>query len=563
MMRGRVMWRWVMVVSMAALAASCGDEGSDGGEVGGDEVGESGVSTVVPDGKADDYFSTVGQEYTVTGETFAVVDAGCLEENAEAPMGAETVCKLRSVGLKNFAIGWILNQYIIDKHDSDNEDWGGFTAMTRPESFMGLETSALDEDGRFTYTFTSELSGPLDLLDVMPVKPCEGQAGQCFTLEVPVLDNATLAKTETGSEWYRSAPFNAYDPGTYTGEKESLALRIEAYPRSNDAFLEYNKLFSDAQLAKAGGKLRIGVFVGWDYYEDRYDLQTAKEVYRWLVDEQGFKSPVESYDDYGIASGELTKTIQVEGREVEVEAILVHPGQGDPADPGFAGQMKEAMVKAFTERQIIIYEGHAGPLYGFALANWRSTEAGELDDSELPLLDIPSDFYQVVLASGCDTYMVADSLYAIPVKSGRVDLDVITTSSFSNAAGRGRTSKALMGAVINQDDQGQLRPTTYGKLLRELNREWYMTPIYGVHGIDDNPRANPFADPTRLCQPCGGHGECGGDDNLCLQLNDAEAVCGVLCKVDDDCPQDFACFKVADADTIFASQCVPKGLTCQ
>src|SRR5690606_7475786 len=133
------------------------------------------------------------------------------------------------------------------------------------------------------------------------------------------------------------------------------------------------------------------------------------------------------------------------------------------------------------------------------LANWNATEAGELDDSELPGLAIPENFYQVVLASGCDTYMVADSLYLNPVKQGRVDLDIITTSSFSNAAGQGRTSKVLLGAVLNQDEAGSLAPKMYGEILRELNQEYWMTPLYGVHGIDDNPRTNPFANPDVNC----------------------------------------------------------------
>ncbi len=187
------------------------------------------------------------------------------------------------------------------------------------------------------------------------------------------------------------------------------------------------------------------------------------------------------------------------GKDVPVSVLLVHPGQGDPSSVGFASQMKAAMIKAFSERQIVIYEGHAGPLYGFALANWNVTEAGELDDSELPSLSIPENFYQVVLASGCDTYMVADALYENPVKQGRIDLDVITTSSFSNAAGKGRTAKVLVDAVVNQKQGGQLAPQMFGQLLRDLNQEYWMTPIYGVHGIDDNPRVNPFADVSKLC----------------------------------------------------------------
>lgn len=547
--------KWFLVCGVAGVLAlsACGQEGAQPSGEG------QGVAELVRPGKADNYFSTVGQEYTVTGQTFALAEPGCLEDEAQS----KDACARQAAGLKNFEIAWILNQYVIDKHDSANENWGGFTAMTRPESFEALDAGSIDGDGRFGYTFTSELSGPLDLLEEMPVKDCEDGQGLCFTLEVPVLDHSTLASLETGREWYRKAPFSDYDPATYTGEKESLTLRIEPFPRSSDAFLEYGKLFSPQQLAKAEGKLRIGVFVGWDYYDARYDLQTAREVYRWLTLDQGFQSPVDSYEDYGIDADELRKTIKVNGQEVQVEVKLVHPGQGDPASPAFAGQMKEAMIKAFGQRQIIIYEGHAGPLYGFALANWRQTEAGELDDSELPGMDVPQGFYQVVLASGCDTYMVADSLYQLPEKQGRVDLDVITTSSFSNAAGRGRSAKALMRAVVNQEDGGSLRPQTYGALLRELNYELFMTPIYGVHGIDDNPRANPFADASVLCQPCTAQEQCGGQGNACLQVEPGVSVCGVSCKTDEDCPQDFGCFQIAQGDTIYDAQCAPKTLSCQ
>ena len=102
-----------------------------------------------------------------------------------------------------------------------------------------------------------------------------------------------------------------------------------------------------------------------------------------------FKSPVATYDDLKIDSGEFTKTIKVNGKDVLVSVLLVHPGQGDPASVTFAGQMKAALIKAFGDRQVIVFEGHAGPLYGFALANWNVTEAGGADDSEPPGLSIP------------------------------------------------------------------------------------------------------------------------------------------------------------------------------
>jgi hypothetical protein len=540
----------VVGLGAAALVACSSDSSDPATSPGG------GTASVVPPGKADDFFSTHGQEYTVTGRTRGAIESTCLSASADSPDPAKA-CALQAIGLKNFAIAWFLNQYMIDKQDAPNQDWGGFTAMTRPESYDALEIGAADPNGAFEYRFTSELSGPFDLLDKLPTTPC-GDGEKCFDLEIPVLATSTLQQ----NEWYRKAPYNAYKPETYTGEKETITLSIKPFPRSNDAYLEYGKLFSAEQLAKAGGALKIGMFVGWDYYDARYDLQTAKEVYRWLVTDRGFKSPVGSYDQLGIDSGDLEKTIRVLGKEVPVRVKLVHPGQGDPANPTFAGRMKAELVKAFAERQVVLFEGHAGPLYGFALANWNATEAGELDDTELPFLSIPENFYQVVMASGCDTYMVADSLYLNPVKQGRVDLDVITTTSFSNAAGKGRTSKVVMDAVFNQEHSGELKPKMYGELLRKLNQEYWMTPIYGVHGIDDNPRVNPLADFSKSCEPCSSHASCGGFDTLCVDLGGGDKRCAAKCESNNDCPSGYSCFDMREGNTIISKNCAPTTLSC-
>jgi hypothetical protein len=536
----------------ALVGCSSGGDTPEGGPA--DKTG-----TIVPPGKADNYFSTNAQEYTVTGTTLASIDPSCLTRHAGKP-DAQKLCSLESITLKNFSIAWFLNQYVIAKHDAANQDWGGFTAMTRPESYEALEISEPDQDGKFSYRFTSELSGPLDLLKQIPTQACGED--KCFSLDVPVLPNSTLSQLTTGSEWYRKAPFNAYDPGTYTGDKETLALTIKPYPRSNDAYLEYAKLFSPDQLAKAGGALRIGIFVGWDYNDGRFDLQTAKELYRWLTQDKGFKSPVGSYEELKVDSGEFTKTIKVNGKDVAVAVLLVHPGQGDPAKEAFAGQMKASMIKAFGERQIMIYEGHAGPLYGFSMSDWNQTVTGELDDTELPGLSIPENFYQLVLASGCDTYMVADSLYENPVKQGRVDLDVITTTSFSNAAGKGRTSKVLLDAVINQDAAGQLKPKMFGEILRNLNAEYWMTPLYGVHGIDDNSRVNPFADFSKLCEPCAAASECGGFDSQCVDYGGGSKHCATKCETNNDCPTGYNCFDIRFSDTITTKACAPTTLSC-
>lgn len=522
---------------------------------------ETEAAGLVPPGKADDFFSTDAMEYTVEGRIQATIDDACLERNADSP-DPQRRCAEEIIGLENFAVAWFLNTYIIDKHDAPNEQWGGFTGMTRPASYEALDVGEV-ADGAFEYTFTSELSGPVDLLSLMPTTPCsDDPSARCFELEIPVVPNDTLRKMDTGDEWYRDAPYSAYAPELYEGEKEVLELRITPYERSNDAFLEYDKLFAPEQLAKADGALKIGLFVGWDYYDARYDLLGAEATYDHLTRDLGLQSPVDTFDDYGIDSGSFTGEIEVQGKTVPVDVILVHPGQGDPADPVFAGSMKDQLVKAFAERQVIAFEGHAGPLYGFALANWRETEAGELDDSELPFLDVQDDFYQVVMVSGCDTYMVADSLYQIPAKTGRTDLDVITTSTFSNAANPGRTTASLLQAVMNQQGpEGELEPLTYGWLIRELNRDMW-SPLFGVHGIDDNPRSNPLADTSVACEPCISDEDCGGNGNMCVQINDTQTVCTTLCQSDADCNDSETCYDVTDGTNIIGSQCIPTSLSC-
>lgn len=509
---------------------------------------DSSVMRWVPPGKTDDYFSTAGREYTVTGASTLV-----LAED-DAALGDEEATRarlLQAAGLKNFAIAWFLNQYVIDKHDAPNENYGGFTAMTRPASYETLAIEPVDGAERtWRYTFTSELSGPRDLLSAMPTEACPDDASKrCFDLEIPVL----TADQMSADEWYRRSPWGSWNPETYSGAKEKLALRIEPYPESNDAYLEYGKLF-------AGNRVTVGIFVGWDYYEARYDLQDGRALYDWLL-AQGFTAPVESFDALGLTSGSFTKKIRAFERELEVDVVLYHPGMGDPTDPVFSRRARDMMFDALQTRQIVVYEGHAGPLYGFSLTDWNATSEGDLDDSLLGGLQIPAGLYQIVLAAGCDTYMVADALYALDVKAGRKDLDVITTSTFGSALAGGRTTMALLGAVVNTNGPGgSVEAQKYGEILRAMNATSWTAPIFGVHGIDDNPRSNPLVAPSVHCKVCHEQADC-GTGALCIGgipgTEDGSGRCTVDCRTDADCRSGEVCYEVADGTTIVGHQCIP------
>ena len=55
---------------------------------------------------------------------------------------------------------------------------------------------------------------------------------------------------------------------------------------------------------------------------------------------------------------------------------------GTDTDPDTAAGgivLEKDMRESLNTRDVIIYSGHSGPFYGFALANWKKTDEGDLD----------------------------------------------------------------------------------------------------------------------------------------------------------------------------------------
>jgi hypothetical protein len=97
-------------------------------------------------------------------------------------------------------------------------------------------------------------------------------------------------------------------------------------------------------------------------------------------------------------------------------------------------RLKEDLITTLETREVVIYSGHSGPFWGFSMANWNKTEAGELDDNEIASLDLPT-FYQLVLAEGCETYAMGEAFFANPAKTKRDNVDIVTTTTYSTAEG--------------------------------------------------------------------------------------------------------------------------------
>jgi hypothetical protein len=533
------------VFSLLAGCAGVEPTGLDEGE----EFVEDAV--VVPEGKADDFLSMSAREYVVTG-TASVT----LEDRFTSATEAQRMARARElVSLRQIAIAWFLNQYLVDKDDEEeNADYGGFGAMAKAGDYEALQIRRVGTSLRYTFQFRQLLAGRTNLMSLLPVRTSSTGA-RTFTLTVGRPTNEQMAQLETNHEWYRESPWDGWDPAEVsTSQKEDLTLTIAPEVESHDAWFDYARLFED-------GVLDIDVHFGWDYHE-AYHVSHARAFYSWLR-ERGFTSPVSSFSALTPDSGPLHRTIRANGRTVRVEVRIFYGKDGSITDPDTdaGGRRLEAdMRTSLATRDVIVYSGHSGPFYGFALGNWRETEEGDLDDSEMSTVQMPADRYQIVVAEGCDTYQIGSAFAQNPAHPNLRGLDVITTTSFSNASTPAAVQD-FVSRLIERDSRGRHRPRTVSSLLSDLdaNVGSGFHTMYGIHGIDDNPRIHPYVDREMLGEACAYNSDCGELGNLCVRMTDGERACTAACTDDSGCPTDWSCRQIASssAGAIYGRACVP------
>lgn len=512
---------------------------------GGDELDEDAEDGfVVEDGKADDYLSLKAKEYVVTGTARVVVEDGATIIRARNLMHHE-----------HTAITWFLNQYLVDKeggeHGDANYGYGGFSAMVKNGAY---EDSTLVQRNATTWEFQFEqvIAGRKNLMSKLPLN----SRGE-FTIEV---GKPTNAEMERDPEWYRKAPWDAWNPANVPADqKETLTLSIREETKSSDGWWDYARMMDD-------GVLTIDAHFGYDYNPEQMHVTDSKALYKWLVD-RGFRSPVSSFDRLTNTSGALKKKIDANGREVTVEIRIFYPKVGAANDPDTdAGgrQLERDMLSSLKDRDVIVFSGHSGSLYGFALANWKKTDEGDLDDSELAVAQLARDKYQLVFAEGCNTYMLGHTMLQNPSKQGK-NLDVITTTSFSVSFS---PVQDFLARLLELDSLGRLRPRTMTQTIADLDlyTEGEPSPtMYGIHGIDDNPKVHPFANLENACKRCSSNAACGGVGNACVSVGSSGRRCVAACTDDAACGAGYKCKAVASASTstIYGSYCVPSNNVCQ
>ncbi|MFT7580478.1 MAG: hypothetical protein ACI9MR_002149 [Myxococcota bacterium] len=512
------------------------------------------IGSIVEAGKADDFLSASAQEYYVEGSaTITLGDAWHLKSEDEQRTEIR-----RLIPFKQVVTGWFLNIYLVDKddHDKTGETYGGFKALTKNGSYEDLDIRLVDESTvTWAFDFRQEIGGQNDLIGALPDAKSSGDGSWVFPLVVGKIGVEEMQQLETDKEWYRKSPWGSFNPANVDAERlETMTLTIRPEPASEDAWLETDRLFED-------GKLSVGMHFGWDYHNAYHEVH-SKEIYDWLVG-RGFKSPVDSWADLTHNAGPLTGTTKYRGKTVTVEVSIFWGRTGDATDPDTAAggkQLEADMLDSLANREVVVFNGHSGPFYGFALANWKKTAEGDLDDSELATVPLNTGVYQLVVAEGCDTYALGQAFYDNPFKDGLTDLDVITTTSFSNAS-TANSVKDVMNRLLGERG-GQVSPSLFSTLLRDLdNNSYWFSSMYGVHGIDDNPKVHPFADLNRVCTPCTSHSAC-GDGMQCVRMVDGERACVAECTASTGCGAGFACRNVQSSGWLRHKVCAPNGLAC-
>jgi hypothetical protein len=519
-----------------------------------DDLGEPEDGVVVPEGKEDDFFSLTAYEYVVEGRTRVTIESSL----ATASAAARRARAEELIGYKQVAIAWFLTEYLVEKEATDaNAEFGGFGGMAKGGAWEDLDVVAVDAR-TYEFTFRQIIAGGRNLMSALPLRTATGGRRE-WVFEIGKPTNAELGQLETNAEWYRDEPWDSWNPATAPADKkETLVLGVTRARASTDAWLDYDALLAD-------GKLDIDLHFGWDYH-DAYHVKHARAMFTWLKD-RGFKAPVTTFDKLTRTSGAFTRTVEADGRTVKVEVRVFYGKTGSSTDPDTAagGRQLEADARAsLATRDVIVYSGHSGPFYGFALANWKLTDEGDLDDAEMATVTMPANRYQVVVAEGCDTYQVGAAFARNPAKPDGRFLDVVTTTSFSNAA-TPASVQDILSHLLERDSRGRLRPRTVKALLSSLdgNSGGFHT-MYGIHGIDDAPAMHPFAIAENLCSECEVNSDCGGVGNSCVRVGDEGRRCVTACSDDRGCPDGYACRAIASSSTstIYGNACVPVDLRC-
>ncbi|MDB4933123.1 MAG: hypothetical protein JWP87_95 [Labilithrix sp.] len=473
-------------------------------------------SSVEPDAdsSADEinYRSTAGQEFALsTNVTFKL----SAETQALSGDAKDAAVLVQAQTLRDSVLDTITSE--LDKlwPEEERTSNAGVAIQYRQASAALADLKALP-DGSYGLTVSGEFAGIKDLERRLPMKTA---VGKTF---LPI--NADLGE----------------------GSKE-LQVFITPVARSLNAYPKYLEMFADG--------LDIGVHLGGDHNTPPQDINHARSVYDDLV-ASGFRSPVAKFEDLKIDSGPLTSAIKVKGQDVPVRVRIVH---ADMSTPETRNLLVDAYKASAKDADVIIYDGHAGrrlDYSGVVLA--YNPARSSIPANEFKTFET-TDKQQVYLFNGCETYTgYADKLYENPKRKPE-NTDIITTGNFSAIQSKANQVISFIHSFIDQRS-GAWIPRSWDSVLAKMNavgeRSW--VHIYGVHGLDDNPKVSPLADVSKVGAACTNDSQCGAPDSRCIVVSASSKVCGVACADTAGCPTGTKCVLPRGRTSADDQQCSPQ-----
>lgn len=482
------------------LATACGTEGA---AAGGDT-----------DSSSDEinYRSTSGQEFALsTSVTFKPsAETLALQGDAKQQALLEQAQQLRNRTLT--AITAELDKLWPEEMRTTS---AGVAIQYRQASAAMSELMPLPGGAGYGVTVTGEFAGVKDLEKKLPLKTVDGKVFLPITTDIGA-GSVDLQVTVT-----------------------PIARSLNAYPK-------YLDMFADG--------LDIGVHIGGDHDTPPQDIDHARSVYDDLV-ASGFKSPVARFEELKIDSGPLTSSIKVKDAVVPVRVSIFHV---DMSTPETRNLVIDAYKNSAKTADVIIYDGHAGRQLDYSGVVLAYNPARASIPASTFKDFVTTDKQQVYLFNGCETYTgYADKLYENP-KRNPTNTDVITTGNFSAIQTKANQVIAFIHSLIDQKN-GVWLPRSWDSVLQRMNavgeRSW--VHVYGVHGLDDNPKASPLADVSKVGAACTTDADCGAADSKCLTLT-AGKRCGMACADTAGCPTGTACVLPKNKTSADDQQCVPK-----
>ena len=469
---------------------------------------------------AGEYVSTNAREFTLTASA-----------HAEFPPNYENLPFVEKEPALNQAMDRRLNQIArsVKQHikavlapfnDGETGEKAAYFTYFRRNESRSADYVAPAGDEQFRFDFQLEFVGSYYLMSKL--SPDTGAGRRTFEVEVGDASDS---------------------------QRERVEFEIRGH-QSHDAFPRYTELFED-------GVFDIAIHFGGDYNEERLDLETARWLVELLIDDGWVNPEVSSFETLTMDSPPFTRSLEIEGRPLEVQVYLYH---SDLVEMGDEARYTEAMEASFATRDVVFYSGHAGENAGFILDYQPRHEIKARAFAELPL----AQKYQIYLLDGCRTYRTYVNDLMKNRRKSFDTVDIVTTVNTTPFSAGYRLIYEFLYWFTLTNDEGAHFPISWKDVLRGVNTRTLRSVHYGVHGIANNPKLNPHYSDNVACQPCDFDHQCGAGGNFCLNYPEGKA-CGVACTTDQACGSGYRCARITDDPKLFylPKQCVHRNYSCR